>query len=150
MRKFLLAALAGLAGWTNPAGAGFFSSTGPVIAIVAGELFLGEAEGQLDGSGTVWIQSRTRPEVSCRGTFSYSAEAGGAGNMRCSDGAGVTFRFQRLGLKRGHGTGNSTRGPLSFTYGLSPVESEPYLKAPPGKALRVDAKDLVLVDASSR
>lgn len=148
MRGFLIAALAGLAGWTNPAGADFFSSTGPVIAIVAGELYLGEAEGQLDGSGSVWIQSRTRPEVSCRGKFSYSSELGGAGNMQCSDGAGVTFRFQRLGLRRGYGTGNSTRGPLSFTYGLSPLESEPYLKAPPGKTLRVGAKDLVLVDAT--
>ncbi len=148
MRIGALVACAGLAGWTNAASADFFSSTGPVIAILAGELYLGEAEGQLDGSGTVWIRSRARPEVSCRGQFASSGENGGAGTMLCSDGAAVTFRFQRLGLLRGHGTGISTRGPLSFTYGLSPVDSERYLKAPPGKALRVNATDLVLVDAT--
>jgi hypothetical protein len=151
MRRILVvgsAVFAGLAGWMNPAGAGLFSSTGPVIAILAGDLFLGEAEGQIGGSGTVWIQSRSRPDVTCRGQFSYSAVLGGAGDMLCSDGATATFRFQRLGLARGHGTGSSTLGPLSFTYGLSPVESEPYLKAPPGKAIRVGGKDLVLVDAT--
>ncbi len=129
MRKILVAVIAGLAGWANPAGAGIFSSTGPVIAILAGDLFVGEAEGHIGGSGTVWIQSQARPEVSCHGRFSYSAEHGGAGSMRCSDGNALTFQFQRLGLKRGHGTGISTRGPLSFTYGLSPAEAEPFLRA---------------------
>ena len=144
----LTAAFAGLAGWMNPANADFFSSTGPVIAILAGELYLGEAEGQIGGSGPVWIQSRARPEASCRGQFTSSAENGGAGTMLCSDGAAVMFKFQRLGLLRGHGTGTSTRGLLSFTYGLNPIESEPYLKAPPGKMIRAGEKDLVLVDAS--
>jgi hypothetical protein len=151
MRKILAAGIAifaGLTGWTTPAGAGLFSSTGPVIAILAGELFFGEAEGRIDGSGTVWIQSHTRPGLSCRGQFTYSAELGGAGSLLCSDTATATFQFRRLGLLRGHGTGSSTRGPLSFTYGLSPVDSGPYLTAPPGKALRVGEKDLVLVDTS--
>lgn len=151
MRRFLFAGVAvaaALAGWPHPAGANIFSSTGPVIAIVAGELFLGEAEGSIGGTGTVWIQSRARPEISCHGQFSYSAELGGAGGMRCSDGNTLTFQFQRLGLMRGHGAGISTRGALSFTYGLSPVESEPYLKAPPGKALRVGENELILVDAT--
>jgi hypothetical protein len=131
MRNTLAAVLVALAGWMNPARAELFSSTGPVIAILAGDLFLGEAKGHLDGSGTVRIQSRANPEVSCYGQFASSAEHGGAGSMRCSDGATLTFRFQRLGFKRGHGTGVSTRGPLSFTYGLSASESEPYLKPPP-------------------
>lgn len=149
MRKILVTGMTAftvLAGWANPAGAGFLSRTGPVIAILAGDLFLGEAEGHLGGSGTVWMQSRARPELSCRGQFSYSAEFGGAGSMLCTDGITATFRFTRLGLARGHGTGNSSRGPLSFTYGLNPVESEPYLKAPPGKALRLGGSEVVLVD----
>ena len=144
----VLQVLAGLAGVANPARADFLSRTGPVIAILGGDLFLGEAEGRLGGSGTVWIQSRARPEVICRGSFSSSAELGGAGSMLCSDGVTATFRFTRLGLAHGHGTGNSSRGPLSFTYGLNPVESEPYLKAPPGKALRLGGNEVVLVDAA--
>ncbi|MEK7816128.1 MAG: ABC transporter substrate-binding protein [Pseudomonadota bacterium] len=149
MRRMLvmgLAAFAGLAGWASPAGAGLFSTTGPVIAILAGDLFLGEAEDNPDGSGTIRIQSRAKPDVSCRGQFTSSAELGGAGNMRCSDGATATFQFQRLSLVRGYGAGSSSRGSMSFTYGLSANESGPYLKLPPGKALRLDGKDLVLVD----
>lgn len=149
MRRILVASLmafAGFAGWAGPAGAGLFSITEPVIAILAGDLFLGEAEGNLDGSGTTRIQSRAKPDVTCLGQFTYSAELGDAGNMRCSDGATATFQFQRLGLMRGYGTGSSSRGSMSFTYGLSANESEPYLKLPPGKALRLGGKDLALVD----
>lgn len=56
MRRALvmgLAVFAGLAGWASPADARLFSTTGPVIAILAGDLFLGEAEGSLGGSGTM-------------------------------------------------------------------------------------------------
>lgn len=151
MRVMGVAVLLGLSGGMSPAHAGFLSSTGPIIAIVAGDLFLGEAEGQLNGSGKIRIQSRARPDDTCQGDFSYSAEfgngGGGTGAMRCSDGATATFKFQRLGLRRGYGGGSSSRGPLSFTYGLNAKESEPYLELPPGKALRADGKDLLLVDA---
>ena len=149
MRRILVASLmafAGFAGWASPAGAGIFSATGPVIAILAGELFLGEAEGNLDGAGTLKIQSRTRPGVTCQGQFTSSAELGGAGNLRCTDGATSAFQFQRLSLVRGHGTGSSSRGSMSFTYGLNASESAPYLNLPAGKALRLVGTDLALVD----
>lgn len=141
-----LAVFAGLAGWASPANARLFSTTGPVIAILAGDLFLGEAEGSLGGSGTIKIQSRAKPDVSCRGRFSFSAELGGAGTLRCNDGTTATFQFQRLSLVQGYGTGSSSRGSISFTYGLNAAESEPYLMLPPDKALRRDGKDLALVD----
>jgi len=146
MRRILIMSLALVAGWATPAGAGFFSSTGPVIAIFAGTLFQGEAVGNLDGSGTIKIQSSTKPDVTCLGKFTSSAELGGAGNLECSDSSTATIQFQRLSILRGYGTGSSSRGSMSFTYGLSAVESEPYLKLPPGRALMLDGKNLVLVD----
>jgi len=146
MRRMLIMGLAGFAGWASPAGAGWFSSTGPVIAIFAGELFQGEAVGKLNGSGTIMIQSSTAPGVTCNGQFTSSVELGGAGSLKCSDSATATVKFQRLSILRGYGTGSSTRGPMSFTYGLSAIKSKPYLKLPPGKALRQDGKNLVLVD----
>jgi len=133
MRRILIMGLAGFAGWASPATAGLFSSTGPVIAIFAGELFLGEAKGNLDGSGTIRIQSSTKPDVTCRGQFTSSAELGGAGSLLCSDSATATIKFQRLSILRGYGTGSSSRGPMSFTYGLSANESKPYLKLPHGQ-----------------
>jgi hypothetical protein len=146
MRRLLIISLAVTVAWASPAEAGFFSSTGPVIAIIAGKLFQGEAEGNFDGSGTIMIQSNTKPDVTCSGQFTSSAELGGAGNLKCSDSSTSTIKFQRLSIFRGYGTGSSSKGQMSFTYGLSADESRPYLKMPPGKALMLDGKNLALVD----
>jgi phospholipid transport system substrate-binding protein len=152
MRKVLvsgLAAFVGLSVPASPAGAAVFSRTGPVIAIVAGEIYHGEAEGSLGGTGTITIQSQAKPGLSCRGEFTYSAELGDAGTMLCNDGATATFQFQRLSVMRGHGTGKSTRGPMSFTYGLNAADSLPYLTPPRGKLLQLAGKDLVLLDGGA-
>ena len=148
MRRILnsgLAAAIGFAGWSNPADADWFSATGPVIAILGADLYVGEAKGYLSGAGTLAIHSQLDPSITCSGEFTSSAEAGGAGQLRCSDGATSQFRFQRLSVFRGHGGGNFSRGTMSFTYGLTLDQSEPYLKLPPGKKLRQQGKDLELV-----
>ena len=148
MRRMLLtglAAIAALAVGAGTAGAGLLSTTGPVIAILAGELFLGEAEGNLGGSGTIRIQSSARANVTCDGQFTFSAELGDVGKMRCSDGTTATIQFKRLSLVRGYGTGSTSRGPMSFTYGLDATESVRYLELPPDKTLRLEGKVPVLV-----
>jgi len=124
----------------------FFSATGPVIAILADELFLGEAVGYLSGSGTLTIQSQKKAAVSCRGEFTSSAELGGKGQMKCTDGATGNFQFDRLTVRRGHGDGSTTRGAMSFTYGLTLAESVTYLKVPAGKRLVQGSTVVELVD----
>lgn len=146
MIRLLIISLAVVVGWTTPAAAELFSSTGPVIAIFADKLFQGEAVGNLDGSGTIKIQSSTRPDVSCSGQFTSSAELGGKGHLKCSDNSSATIKFKRLSVLSGYGTGDSSRGSMSFTYGLSVKESEPYLKLPSGKVLTQHGKELVLAD----
>ena len=141
-----LVASVGLAGWPNPAGAELFSKTGPVIAIMANELFVGEAKGHLSGAGTIAIHSQKNPDVTCTGQFTSSAERGGLGQMRCSNGATGTYRFKRMTLEKGYGTGSYGKSSMSFTYGLTVGESEPYLKLPPGKKLGHNGKALELVD----
>ena len=142
----IAAALTGCLAIAAPAAAGLFSATGAVIAIVAGELFLGEAEGHLDGGGTLSIRSQKDPGVTCHGTFISSVELGGSGALRCSDGASGTFRFQRLSLRRGHGTGSFSRGSMSFAYGLDADEAAPYLALPLGKKLGWVGAELRLLD----
>lgn len=142
----LLVASLGLAGPATPAGAGLFSSTGPVIAILAHDLFVGEAEGHLNGAGTLFIRSQKDYRLTCAGEFTSSAVRGGLGQMRCSDGATATFRFQRLGIYRGYGTGDFSRGSMSFAYGFSAEEAVPYLTLPEGKELRRTGTELALVD----
>lgn len=146
MGRLTIISLAMLAGWTTPVAADLFSSTSPVIAIFADELFQGEAVGNLDGSGTIKIQSRTRPDITCSGQFTSSAELGGKGDLKCSDSSTATIKFKRLDIHSGYGTGDSSQGPMSFTYGLSVIESEPYLKLPTGKTLKQDGKELVLAN----
>lgn len=144
-RTILLAACAALAGATSAPRADLLSRTGAVIAIMGGELFVGEAEGHYGGDGTLAIHAQRNPALTCTGEFTSSAELGGRGQLRCSDGAGATFRFDRLSIMRGHGTGTFTRGPMSFTYGLSAEDSRPYLQLPAGKRLAHDGTTLELV-----
>lgn len=135
----------GLAGWTNPADAELFSVTRSVIAILAGDLFVGEAKGHRGGSGTITVRSQVNPDVTCIGQFAYDANRTGSGQIQCNDGTAATFQFQRLSLLQGYGIGSSSRGSISFTYGLAADEAEPYLKLPLGKKLKHNGKNLELV-----
>jgi len=143
-----LAAFFGLAGWADVAAEELFSKAGPVIAIMANDLFLGEAVGHLSGAGTISIHSQRNPGVTCRGDFTSSAELGGLGQMRCSNGATGTYHFKRLSLEKGYGVGRYSQRSMSFTYGLTADESRPYLKLPPGKKLEHSGETLELVDIS--
>lgn len=149
MRKILTTVVAvciGLAGSATQANAGLLSATREVIAVLADELFVGEAEGHLDGSGTLAIHSQKNPDLICRGQFTSSAEFGGSGMFLCSDGATAIFHFRRLGLFRGFGAGSFSRGGLSFAYGFAAEEAAPYLNLPQGKKLALNGLELNLVD----
>ena len=151
MHRILIIVLAALLGFgerANVAAAELFSKTGPVIAIMANELFVGEAEGHLSGAGTIAIHSQRNPDVACVGQFTSSAEVGGSGEMRCSNGTTGTYHFKRLSLEKGYGVGSYHRRGMSFTYGLTAEESEPYLKLPAGKKLERKGNTLALVDIS--
>jgi len=149
MHKLLitvLVACAGAVASATAAHAGLLSSTGVVIAILADDLFVGEAEGHLNGAGTLAIHSQKRPHLTCQGQFTSSALLGGAGQMLCSDGATATFHFQRLSVLRGYGIGSFSRGGMSFAYGLTAEEAAPYLTLPEGKKLAYNGTELKLAD----
>src|SRR3954462_5634037 len=150
MRQLLITTLVACAAVGVPASiaqAGLLSAKGAVIAILAGELYIGEAEGHFNGAGTLDIHSQNDPRLTCAGEFTSSAELGGKGQLRCTDGATATFQFQRLDMYRGHGLGKLKRGAMSFTYGLNAEEARPYLKLPAGKKLAHDGQKLELVSA---
>jgi hypothetical protein len=149
MRKMLITAVAACIAVSGPAvlhGAGLFSATGEVIAILADDLFVGVAEGHLSGAGTVAIRSQKTPALTCLGQFTSSALLGGSGQLHCSDGASATFQFRRLSVFRGYGVGNFSRGSMSFAYGLSAEEAGPYLRLPKGKKLTYSGTVLKLAD----
>ena len=142
----VLAACIGVIGFATLADAGLLSATGEVIAIVADELFVGEAEGHLSGAGTLAIHSQKNPDLTCLGEFTSSALLGGSGKMHCSDGTTATFQFKRLSVLRGYGVGSFNRGSMSFAYGLTAEEAGPYLKLPHGKKLTHNGAELELID----
>jgi hypothetical protein len=123
-----------------------FSATRAVIAIVADDLYIGEAEGHLSGAGTLAIHAQKNPAVTCRGEFTSSAALGGAGQLHCSDGSVATFQFKRLTTFTGHGVGTFGRGAMSFVYGLSVADATPYLKLPESKKLMHNGIEMALAD----
>lgn len=149
MRKtflIVLAASIGLGSSTNLAAAGVFSATRPVIAMVDDDIFVGEAEGHINGAGTVSIHSQKDPDLTCVGSFTSTAELGGSGQLNCSNGTIAKFHFQRVSAFRGYGGGTFGRTSISFAYGFKPDEVGPYLKLPVGKKLKHDGIELALVD----
>lgn len=128
------------------ANAQLFSATRAVIVIAGGDLYVGEAEGHLNGGGTLAIHSKNDPAIKCQGDFSSTAALGGSGQLHCSDGTVSTFKFTRLTAFTGHGNGSFGGGQMSFVYGLSAAEAGPYLKLPDGKKLTHNGVELALAD----
>ena len=142
----VFAACVGFAGSAPVANAGLFSATGTVIAVAGGDVYVGEAEGHIDGTGTLAIRSQKNPALTCTGQFTSNAEQGGSGQLQCSDGTSGVFQFKRLTVYRGYGVANFSRGEMSFAYGFTPEEAAPYLKLPEGKKLAHNGTVLALID----
>jgi len=128
----------------EPVRGGWLSVNLPVIAILHGELFVGEAVGYLDRTGTIEVVSVQEPWNKCVGTFKYTASATGLADMRCGDGSRASLSFNSLGAFSGYGYGDTSRGPASFTFGLDPGEAAPHLTVPRDKKLVVGKQGLRL------
>ena len=84
------------------------------------EMFLGQATGNMDGSGTIIINSESG--VSCSGKFQYDEpRVSGSGSFECQDGRTGTFRFTSNGTS-GMGFGKTNKGePFKFSFGHNQV-----------------------------
>jgi hypothetical protein len=119
----------------EPARGGLFSVNLPVIAILHGELFVGEAVGYLDRTGIIEVMSVQDARNKCMGTFRYTGSTTGLADMRCGDGSQASLSFNALSAFSGYGYGDTPRGPASFTFGLDPDEAAPHLTVPRDKKL---------------
>ena len=124
-------------GCANESGArmGLTSATSPVLAILSDDLFTGEAVGYMDRTGTIDITSVVDPSLKCVGQFHYTGSNTGVATVRCNDGAIADLSFNALGMLSGYGYGRTSRGPASFTFGLTPEQASKYLTLPKGKRL---------------
>lgn len=141
MRKSLAVAVAvmtgALSGCVNQSGArmGLFSASAPVLAVLSDDLFVGTAVGYIDRTGTIAIHSALNPSVQCVGEFRYTGSKTGVATVRCNDGAVAQMSFNGLTMLSGYGYGRTTRGPASFTFGLTPSQAAKYLTLPAGKKI---------------
>ena len=142
----ICAACIGFAGAAPVSAGGLFSATGAVIAVAADNVFVGEAEGYLDGTGTVTIHSQKNPAIKCIGDFTSSAEKGGSGQLHCSDNTTGRFHFKRLSVYKGYGVASFSWGDMNFAYGFKPEEAAPYLRLPQNKKLARNGTEIALVD----
>jgi hypothetical protein len=137
-----------VAGCANQSGAqmGLLTTTMPVLAVIGGELYQGQSVGYIDGTGTITLKSSAHPEQECTGGFRYQNESLGVGDLHCSKGTETTFRFRALSTLTGYGFGRARDGEVTFAYGMTPEQAEPYLRLPSGKKLRRKDSAVSLVD----
>ena len=109
-----------------------FTAKSPVAVTIKGDIFVGWAVGDISGSGTIDIQSAIDPENTCVGEFRYTSTWSlvGKGTVSCKDGSQGTFNFKGLTNLKGYGYGNSNRGAVTFTYGMTAEEAAGYLQKP--------------------
>jgi hypothetical protein len=151
MRRALLilTAIATLvSGCANSSGArmGLFTTTTPILAIVAGEIYTGESVSYIDGSGTIRLRASSHRERQCDGEFRSESQVVGVGSIHCTDGTQTLFQFRALSTLTGYGFGRAATGEVRFTYGLTPEQAQPYLNPPPGKKLQRTAEGFLLID----
>jgi hypothetical protein len=129
--------------------ASLMSVSAPAIAIVKDDLFIGTAVAYVDRTGTIEVASVLDSNSRCVGNFAYVGTKMGKGELRCNDGSTGTFQFNGLTLFSGYGFGTTTRGSMSFAFGLDTDEAAEHLRLPKGKELRGTVKDknVSLVDS---
>ena len=118
----------------NESGArmGLFTAKAPVAVTIKGDIFVGWTVGDITGTGTIDIQSAIDPENTCVGEWRYTSSWSlvGKGTVSCKDGSQGQFNFKGLTNLKGYGYGNSNRGPVTFTYGMTAKEAAKYLQKP--------------------
>jgi len=126
----------------NDMAANFLASDVPAHAVVGERLLAGRALLYADRSGSLTLEGRGEPALSCMATLRYTASAGGMVSLRCSDGTQAQFPFTALGETSGHG--RTAQGTVSLAYGLDPEPVRAWLTPPAGKRLVVKGSSLEL------
>jgi len=114
---------------------GLFTVTLPVIAILNGNLYIGDAVAHVNRTGTITLRSVLDPKDRCVGSFRFTNLKTGLADMRCDDGVEAQLSFNAVSVFSGYGYGSTPKGPASFTFGLGPEAAAVRLTVPRGKKL---------------
>ena len=128
---------------------GLFSVELPVIAILHGDLFVGNAIAYLNRKGTIDLRAVLDANSKCFGSFRFTEVNAGIADMQCNDGSAARLSFSALSSFSGYGSGSTPNGPASFTFGLRPEVAALHLILPPGKKLVAGSEGLRLESVKS-
>jgi hypothetical protein len=128
---------------------GLLSVKLPVIAILHGDLFVGDAIADLNRKGTIDLRSVLDANYKCFGSFRFTDAKTGVADMQCNDGTNARLSFSALSSFSGFGSGSTPNGPASFTFGLRPEVAASHLILPPGKKLVEGSEGLRLESVKS-
>jgi hypothetical protein len=139
---FALPLLLGGCARVNDMTANLLASDVPAHAVIGERLLAGRALLYADRTGSLTLQGRGEPALSCMATLRYTASTSGTLDLRCSDGLQARMPFTALGETSGHA--RTAPQAISLAYGLDPEAARAWLTPPPGKRLVVSGGSVKL------
>jgi hypothetical protein len=147
LRALVMALIASTAATpVSAAGFSLFTIREPVYAMIEGVLLAGEAVAHWDRTGTLTVHSTLDDSLQCGGNFQFTSAKAGRAQISCNDGSSAVLAFSALGVLSGWGRGETPRGLVKFTFGLSPAAAAPYLELPAGKRIVLTEQGPKLLD----
>ncbi len=109
---------------------GWMSSNADALAVLDGQVLQGKMNFAREREGTLQIQTRAGPILSCSGPLRYTATHAGMLQLNCNDGRIGKLAFSALSPVSGTARGNVGTSPVLLTYGLAPEKAVGYLGVP--------------------
>lgn len=125
----------------------------PVLAVIGGRVFVGEAQPaqRYHLRTPITFASAGPPAVTCRGVYTLSAGRGDGFDIACDDGVKLRGDLTMENMTSGYGDGQAANGKFGFTYGMALKPAVRRLAALTGAPLSVDAQgNLMMAPPASR
>jgi len=116
----------------------------PVLAVIGGRLFLGEAQPAhgYNLRTAIRFTSAGAPAVNCVGNYRLGSEGF---DISCDDGVRLFGEITMEDMHSGYGEGRASSGKFAFTYGLGVKAAVRRLAASTGAAISIDAEGNIVL-----
>jgi hypothetical protein len=128
----VVACAAGLPGCANylEKVTGWMSSDADTFAVVDGQILQGKMNFALARAGSLQMQTRADPALTCVGPLRYTATHVGTIEIDCNDGRNGRLSFTAFNPVSGTARGNLGSAKVLLTYGMPPDKAAGYLGVP--------------------
>lgn len=109
---------------------GWMSSNADAFATLDGQILQGKMNFAREREGSLQVQTRSGPILSCTGPLRYTATKVGSVEVNCNDGKAGRLSFTALSPVNGTARGTVGSQPFLLTYGLAPEKAAGFLGVP--------------------